>query len=56
MFLATPVPVPLISMASKEAVPPVKEYDKSKLLIKDIPKEVEEDYFCRDTYTLQVRS
>ena len=27
-------------------VPPVKEYDKSKLLIKDIPKEVDEDYFC----------
>ena len=27
-------------------VPPVKEYDKSKLLIKDIPKEVEEDLFC----------
>ena len=49
MFLVThsrPRSLPLISMASKEAVPPVKEYDKSKLLIKDIPKEVDEDYFC----------
>ena len=27
-------------------VPPVKEYDKSKLLIKDIPKEADEDLFC----------
>ena len=39
-------PGSVLSLMASEAVPPVKEYDKSKLLIKHIPKEAEENLFC----------